>query len=223
MRIGPCTLLLALSFAPALHLQAAYVLPGMVISKPNPVYPPDAKAAHRQGSVVLHFTVTKAGTVENLTIVSGPEEFRQSAIDAVSEWKYRPYRQNGEPVEKDQTITINFAMDNSSAAVAPGAPVLHPQAESAQTAAPAATSAPAACTCPSPTVAQRHLPPYSAKQKITRVQTLANGTNITTVTTSQVWRDADGRTRTDTTNTLADGTTYHYIRIYDQANRVQLT
>ena len=64
------------------------------------------------------------------------------------------------------------------------------------TAAAATPAAPAACNCPTPTVqTQRHLPPYTAKQKITRVQTLANGTTITTVTTSQVWRDADGRIR----------------------------
>jgi hypothetical protein len=70
---------------------------------------------------------------------------------------------------------------------------------------------------------QRHLPPYSAKQTTTRIQTLADGTHITTVTTSQIYRDADGRTRTDNTITLADGTTYHNIRIYDPVTRVQIT
>lgn len=81
---------------------------------------------------------------------------------------------------------------------------------------------PAACTCPSPTVAQRHYPPYAAKQTTTRVQTLANGTNITTVTTAQLWRDADGRTRTDSIRTFADGTQYHTVNINDPIGRVQM-
>src|SRR5208283_5687051 len=106
------------------------------------------------------------------------------------------------------------------------APVILPQTVSAQTAQPPArssatpaataqTTAPA-CDCPTPMV-QRHLPPYTAKQTTTRVQTLADGTHITTVSTSQIWRDADGRVRQDTFSTLNDGTQSHFISIYDPA------
>jgi len=84
-------------------------------------------------------------------------------------------------------------------------------------------AAPAACNCPTPTVVQRHYPPYSGKQTTTRVQTLADGTHITTVTTSQVWRDADGRTRQETYSTLNDGTPSHFISIYDPAAHVRMT
>ena len=90
------------------------VIPGMTISEPQPVYPPDAKAARVQGSVVLHFTVTNTGTVENITVASGPEELRQSAIDAVKRWKYKPYQQNGETVEKETSITINYTLGDSA-------------------------------------------------------------------------------------------------------------
>jgi hypothetical protein len=69
----------------------------------------------------------------------------------------------------------------------------------------------------------RHLPPYSAKQTTTRVQTLANGTNITTVTQSQVWRDADGRTRTESINTPPNGTPYRFISVYDPVERVRMS
>ncbi len=103
------------------------------------------------------------------------------------------------------------------------APVLLPQTAAAQTAqAPARSSATPACDCPTPTV-QRHLPPYIAKQTTTRVQTLADGTHITTVTTAQIWRDADGRLRTETINTPANGTQSRFISIYDPVARVRMS
>jgi TonB family protein len=212
---GPIAIAQAeIPMTPHTPVRVTGVIPGMVISRPDPVYPPDAKAAHRQGSVVLHFTVTKAGTVENLTIVSGPEEFRQSAIDAVSEWKYRPYRQNGEPVEKDQTITINFAMDNSSAAVAPGASVLRSQASSATP-----TSTPAPCNCPPPV---QHVQPYTAKQETTRIQTLADGTTVRTVDEVYLARDAEGRTRRETVRTL-NGEVIRFIEVFDYPTQTRYT
>ena len=112
------------------------------------------------------------------------------------------------------------------------APVILPQTVSAQTAQPPARSSatPAAtaqttapdCNCPTPTV-QRHLPPYTAKQTTTRVQTLADGTHITTVTAAKVWRDTDGRVRTETTNTPANGTPYRFISIYDPVARIRMS
>jgi TonB family protein len=87
---------------------------GVAIFSPEPVYPPDAKAAHIQGSVVLHFTVTKTGAVENLKVVSGPEELRQSAIDAVKQWKYyKPNLKDGQPVEVEKTITVNYMLGDT--------------------------------------------------------------------------------------------------------------
>ena len=112
------------------------------------------------------------------------------------------------------------------------APVLLPQTAAAQTAqaparssaTPAATAqtAASACDCPTPTV-QRHYPPYTAKQTTTRVQTLADGTHITTVTTAQIWRDADGRMRTETINTPTNGTPYRFISIYDPTTGIRMS
>ena len=70
---------------------------------------------------------------------------------------------------------------------------------------------------------QRHFPPYTAKQTTTRVQTLADGTHITTVTTAQIWRDADGRMRTETINTPTNGTPYRFISIYDPVARIRMS
>jgi TonB family protein len=88
---------------------ASGVVAGQVVSKTQPVYPPDAKAAGIQGSVVLHAIIGKDGKIDSLSVVSGPPELTASAIDAVSQWVYKPYLLNGEPTEVDTTITVNYS------------------------------------------------------------------------------------------------------------------
>jgi protein TonB len=100
---------------------------GSLISRPDPVYPPVAKAAHIQGAVILHAIITKTGDVEDLQAVSGPPMLQGAAMDAVRRWKYKPYLLNGEPTMVDTTITVNFTFgsdtpgSNQTPAAAPGA------------------------------------------------------------------------------------------------------
>lgn len=84
------------------------VIAGLAISQQHPVYPPIAKAAHVSGAVVLHAMISKTGVVENLQVISGPEMLRASALDAVRNWRYKPYLLNGEPTEVETTVTVNF-------------------------------------------------------------------------------------------------------------------
>jgi protein TonB len=58
--------------------------------------------------VVLHALISKTGTIDNLSVVSGPEMLRAAALDAVRTWRYKPYLLNGEPTEVDTTVTVNF-------------------------------------------------------------------------------------------------------------------
>jgi protein TonB len=85
------------------------VMAGQIVSKTTPVYPPIAKAAHVSGVVVLHAVISKTGTVQSLSVVSGPEMLRASAIAAVQSWRYKPYLLNGDPTEVETTITVNFS------------------------------------------------------------------------------------------------------------------
>jgi TonB family protein len=89
---------------------SAGVAAGMAISMPQPVYPQDAKAAHIQGTVVLHALISKTGEIENLQVISGPKELVQSALHAVNQWKYKPYLLNGQPTEVETTININYTL-----------------------------------------------------------------------------------------------------------------
>jgi protein TonB len=86
------------------------VMSGRLISKTNPVYPPLARAARVEGTVVLHATISKAGVIENLNVISGPATLRQAALDAVKTWRYRPYLLNNEPVEVETTVNVIFQM-----------------------------------------------------------------------------------------------------------------
>ena len=86
------------------------VVQGNAISQPRPQYPQIARNARIQGAVVLQAVISKGGTIENLKVVSGHPMLRQSAIDAVRQWRYRPYFLNGEPVEVETQITVNFTL-----------------------------------------------------------------------------------------------------------------
>ncbi|HEY8997424.1 MAG TPA: M56 family metallopeptidase, partial [Edaphobacter sp.] len=86
----------------------ASVLAGNAVYQKPPVYPPDAKEKKISGAVVLKAVISKEGTIQQLEVASGPEELRASALDAVKEWRYKPYLLNGEPTEVETTITVNY-------------------------------------------------------------------------------------------------------------------
>jgi TonB family protein len=89
---------------------AAGIAAGQIVSKVNPIYPPEAKAQGIQGSVVLHAIIREDGTVQQLSVISGPEELQPSAMDAVRQWVYKPYLLNGNPVKVETNITVNYAL-----------------------------------------------------------------------------------------------------------------
>ena len=89
---------------------SAGVAAGMLLQKTTPVYPPIAKAARVSGTVVLQATISKSGTIENLSVISGPAMLQQAALDAVRTWRYRPYLLNNEPVEVETTVNVIFSL-----------------------------------------------------------------------------------------------------------------
>jgi protein TonB len=87
---------------------SAGVTAGMLMAPIRPVYPQIARAAGVQGAVVVEAIISKAGVIESLHVVSGPEMLRDAAIEAIRDARYQPYRLNGEPTEVQTTITVNF-------------------------------------------------------------------------------------------------------------------
>jgi protein TonB len=102
------------SAAPRIEVKKLRVSAGVqaskLISQPKPLYPPIAKQARVQGTVVLAATISKQGTIDNLRVVSGHPMLTQSALQAVRQWKYQPTYLNGEPVEVETTINVNFSL-----------------------------------------------------------------------------------------------------------------
>jgi protein TonB len=86
------------------------MLQGSLIRRVEPPYPPLARTARIQGPVVLEAVISKEGTMQNLRLVSGHPMLVPAAINAVSQWRYRPYILNGETIEVETQITVNFVL-----------------------------------------------------------------------------------------------------------------
>jgi protein TonB len=83
---------------------------GNLIHEVQPAYPPLARTARIQGAVVLQAVISKQGTIKNLKVLTGHPMLVPSAIEAVRQWRYRPYVLNNEPVEVETQIMVNFSL-----------------------------------------------------------------------------------------------------------------
>jgi TonB family protein len=84
------------------------VMQSFLLTKVNPVYPPEAKAGHVEGTVSLRVKIDQAGNLYDVDDVSGPPLLIQAAIDAVKQWKYKPYLLSQKPVEVETTVDVAF-------------------------------------------------------------------------------------------------------------------
>ena len=83
---------------------------GLLVHEVKPRYPPLALSTRVQGAVVLQAVIARDGTISNLRLYSGHPLLARAALDAVSQWRYRPYLLNGEPVEVETQITVTFTL-----------------------------------------------------------------------------------------------------------------
>ena len=82
-----------------------------LVTKVMPVYPPSAKMQRVQGSVMMTAEITKEGVPTELTVISTPSmELADSALDAVRQWRYNPTLLNGNPVEVETSILVNYTL-----------------------------------------------------------------------------------------------------------------
>jgi periplasmic protein TonB len=89
---------------------ASRVAEANLIHDVPPQYPPEAGRERIEGTVVLLAVIGTDGTVKDVQVESGPPLLAQAAIEAVKQWRYKPYLLNGVPVELDSRITVNFTM-----------------------------------------------------------------------------------------------------------------
>ena len=93
------------------------------MKKVAPVYPPIAKIAGVQGTVLLHAMIAEDGTVESLDVISGPPLLQSAAINAVKQWIYKPYVVNGVARRVDTKVTVNFVLKPNASGAHPVAGV----------------------------------------------------------------------------------------------------
>lgn len=97
--------------SPALHLvRVSHMMEGNLIHRVQPEYPQLARQARIQGTVVLCAIINRDGRIENLQVLSGHPMLVPAAIEAVRQWRYRPYLLNDQPVEVETQITVNFTL-----------------------------------------------------------------------------------------------------------------
>ena len=106
--------LLSLGFTQEAPSQRAQVgapqMADRIVTKIAPIYPRIARQARIQGTVILQVQINKTGDVESMQLFSGHPMLAPAAIDAVKQWKYKPYLLNGEPVEVETQVQVNFTL-----------------------------------------------------------------------------------------------------------------
>jgi protein TonB len=94
------------------RVRISVVSEGQLMNRVEPVYPRVAVLTGTQGQVRLHALIAKDGSIQSLNVVSGHPLLIAAAVDAVRQWRYRPYYLNGEAVEVETFITVNFKKTN---------------------------------------------------------------------------------------------------------------
>ncbi len=92
------------------HPPVSHMMEGNLIHRVQPNYPVLARQARIQGQVVLRAMISREGAIENLQVLRGHPMLAPAAVDAVRQWRYRPYVLNGEPVEVETVVTVNFVL-----------------------------------------------------------------------------------------------------------------
>jgi protein TonB len=97
---------------PKRPVMISHLAEGQLITRVDPIYPRLAGLAQIQGIVQLHAIIGKDGSIQSLSVVNGAPMLAAAAIDAVRQWRYKPYLLNGEAVDVETFITVNFKKTN---------------------------------------------------------------------------------------------------------------
>ncbi|HEY6764512.1 MAG TPA: energy transducer TonB [Candidatus Sulfotelmatobacter sp.] len=95
------------------HVRVSRMMEGNLLRRVQPEYPAIARNARIQGTVVLSAVISKEGMIEKVQVLTGHPLLVQAAVEAVKQWRYRPYVLNDQPVEVETQITVNFSLNGS--------------------------------------------------------------------------------------------------------------
>jgi len=83
---------------------------GLLLKRVQPTYPANARQARIEGAVQLMATISRNGDISAVKVLTGEPQLAHAAVDAVKQWKYKPYLLNGSPVEIQTQVTVNFKL-----------------------------------------------------------------------------------------------------------------
>ncbi len=92
-------------------VRTSVIMEGNLIHRVQPQYPAIAKQLHIQGAVVVNAIIGRDGRIGQAQVIRGLALLNRAALDAVRQWQYRPYYLNGEPIEVETQITVNFVLE----------------------------------------------------------------------------------------------------------------
>lgn len=91
-------------------LKRSVMMEGNLIHKVEPQYPVMAKQLHIAGAVLVKAVISREGIIENAEVERGHPLLARAALEAVRQWRYRPYYLNNLPIEVETEITVNFVI-----------------------------------------------------------------------------------------------------------------
>jgi protein TonB len=109
--VGPGSGLVPHPPAPTRLIRTSSVMEGLLIHRVQPQYPAIARQLHIQGAVIVDAIIGRDGHIQQAHVTRGQTLLNNSALEAVKQWQYRPYHLNGEPIEVETQITVNFVME----------------------------------------------------------------------------------------------------------------
>jgi protein TonB len=97
---------------PITRLKVSALSQGYLLHQVQPIYPAPARIARIEGTVVLAAVINRDGTIEGLRAMSGPAMLVGAAMEAVKQWRYKPYLLNNQPVEVETQISVIFTLSH---------------------------------------------------------------------------------------------------------------
>ncbi len=91
-------------------LKVSSLSEGMIVRRVQPIYPEIARLARVQGPVVIAAVIDTNGRITSLRLVSGHPMLVDAAMEALRQWRYRPYVLNGQPIQVETQVTIMFTL-----------------------------------------------------------------------------------------------------------------
>ena len=92
-------------------MRHSLVVEGNLLHRVAPQYPLMAQQLAIEGSVLIKAVISRAGTIEQAEVTSGHPLLSPAALNAVRQWRYRPYSLNREPIEVETEIAVRFLLD----------------------------------------------------------------------------------------------------------------